>query len=99
MLRCFCFPRVSEQIAEAASTGKTLAELGLTEDGEVNTHSRKLGQLLRDPGAWWSGFENQWLQNQKVLARRWWKRFERGQPSSEQELLDKFKALGTRWRQ
>ena len=87
------------QIADAAASGKFVTELGLTEDGEPNTHSRKLGQLLRDPGAWWAGFEHQWKANQLVLARRWWRKCERGQPSSDEELMEKFKQVGLKWRQ
>ncbi len=40
----------------------------------------------------------QWQKNQVTLARRWWKKSERGDPSSEKEMLDKFKAAGKRWR-
>ena len=62
------------------------------------TFSKKLGRFLRDPSVWCAGFQLQWKKNQYTLARRWWKKCERGEPANDEELLSKFNAAGKRWR-
>jgi hypothetical protein len=62
------------------------------------TFSKKLGRFLRDPSVWLAGFQLQWKKNQHTLARRWWKKCQRGDPASDEELLSKFNAAGKKWR-